>query len=335
MRSAWLRRSVLMLGCLAFASSVCAQTRIKFATIAPKGTSPVKAMEKLTAGLKERSNGQLQLKVYPGAVAGDELEVLRKIKMGQIHAAGFTGVGFGEILPEVRVLDVPFLFSSYEEVDFVHEALFAHFAERFQEQGFVLLAWAEVGFVHLYSKRRIGKPADMRSLKPWSWAGDPIAEATLKHLGATPIALPVTDVLTGLQTGMVDTVYAHPVGCVGLQWFTKVSTMSQIPLTHSTGAVLIKKSVFDSLKPQLQGILLDETQKEMARLTEITRKENEEAVVQIEGAGVKSVPFSDKEAFLEAGRKTRDALTDSVYPKELLDRVMGLLQEFRDKEKQP
>jgi len=308
-----------------------AQTSIKFATVAPKGTSPVKTMEKLSSTLKQKSGGHIQFRIYPGAVAGDELEVLRKIRMGQLDSAGFTGVGLGEILPEMRVLDLPFLFETYEEVDHVHEALFPHFAERFRENGFVLLAWAEVGFVHLFSHSTIQKPADMRTLKTWSWAGDPIADATLRQLGAMPIALPVTDVLTGLQTGMVDTVYAHPVGCVGLQWFTKVKTMSETPLTHATGAVLIKRSVFDGLTPRFQELLLQETREQMAELTLVTREENKEAETQIMTAGVKKISFVEMEGFLSAGLQTRTSLTGSIYSQELLDQVISLLKEYRDK----
>jgi TRAP-type C4-dicarboxylate transport system substrate-binding protein len=291
-------------------------------------------VEELDVRLRQVSGNKLSLKIYPGAVAGDEIEVLRKMKMGQIHAAGLTGVGFGEILPEVRVLDLPFLFNSYEEVDYVTAKMFPYFAQKFREKGIVLLSWAEVGFVNFYSKSPIKDPADLKPLKVWTWTGDPIAEATLRALDVSPVPLPVTDVLTSLQTGMVDTVYANSLGCVGLQWYTKVKTMTEAPLTHALGAVLIQASEYDKLDKTLQDILCKETSEAMAKSALTTRKENEEAIAQMKAAGVSVVPVSPESLakFKVAGEKATASLKGKVFSEELLNQVNGLIQEYRAKQ---
>jgi TRAP-type C4-dicarboxylate transport system substrate-binding protein len=322
---------LMMAVIMASVSTSWGQTNIKFATIAPKGTSPAKAVEELDIRLRQASGNKLGLKIYPGAVAGDEIEVLRKMKMGQIHAAGFTGVGFGEILPEVRVLDLPCLFNSYEEVDYVEEKMFPYFAGKFREKGIVLLSWAEVGFVNFYAKSPIKDPADLKGLKVWTWTGDPIAEATLRALDVSPVPLPVTDVLTSLQTGMVDTVYANPLGCVGLQWYTKVKTMTEAPLTHAAGAFLIQASEYDKLDKSLQDLLSKETKDQMAKATVTTRKENAAAIDQMKAAGVSVVPVTPESLakFKVAADKAIANLKGKVFSEDLLNQVVGLINEYR------
>jgi len=138
---------------------------IKFATLAPEGSTWMNIMHELDDELYERSGGEVGFRIYAGGVSGDESDVLRKIRIGQLHAAGFTGVGMGEILPEVRVLDLPFLFFNYGEVDYVLERTRETFSRRFAEEGFELMGWAEVGFVYFYSKEPIKTQEDLKSRK--------------------------------------------------------------------------------------------------------------------------------------------------------------------------
>ncbi len=131
--------------------TINAATKIKFATVATEGSTWMKVMHELAKAVEDSTNGEVKFKIYPGAVQGDEKDVLRKMRIGQVHSAGFTGVGLGEILPEIRIMDVPFLFNNYEEVDYVSEKLSDHFAQKFEEKGYILLGWAEVGFVYVFT----------------------------------------------------------------------------------------------------------------------------------------------------------------------------------------
>jgi TRAP-type C4-dicarboxylate transport system substrate-binding protein len=201
---------------------VFGQTKIRFATVAPEGSTWMKVMREYANAVEDATNNEIEFKIYPGQVAGDEKDVLRKIRIGQLDSGGFTGVGLGEILPEVRIMDSPFLFRSYEEVDFVAEHFYNYFSKKFEEKGFILLGWAEVGFVYVFTNKPINALEDMNGVKMWMWEGDPIAEATFRAFNISPIPLSITDVLTSLQTNLINGVYISPYACTVVQWHTKV-----------------------------------------------------------------------------------------------------------------
>jgi TRAP-type C4-dicarboxylate transport system substrate-binding protein len=305
------------------------QYAIKFATVAPEGSTWIQHMRALDEDIRNKSNGRMGFLIYPGGIAGDELDVLRKIRIGQIHCAAFSGVGFGQILPMVRVLDLPFLFHTDEEIDRVHREMFPLFAGEFRKKGFELLAWAEVGNAHLFSKKPIKTLKDLSGLKVWTWSGDPIAKETFSEMGVNPIPLAITDVTTALNTGMIDTVYAPPLGALALQWHSQVDYMTALPIVHSTGAILISSAYFNKLPKDLSEILTTNLKKTMAELTSVLRKQNQEAIKLIQYSGVEIIPMPSGEVLAEF-YKIHDAvaqkLTGEVYPKEILDRVYKILK---------
>jgi TRAP-type C4-dicarboxylate transport system substrate-binding protein len=302
---------------------------IKFATVAPEGSAWMKTMRELDGTIKEKTGGQVVFRIYAGGVAGDELDVLRKIRIGQIHAAAFSGVGFGEILPAVRVMDLPFLFKNPEEVDRVHTELENHFSTRFREKGFELLAWAEVGNVHLFSQEPIRRVGDMGRLKVWAWSGDPIAKETFSAMGTSPIPLSIADVLTALNTGMIDTVYAPPLGAIALQWHRSVKYMTSLPLAHSTGAVLLSSSLFQKIPPATAATVRDEFRAAMSRLTRDLRAQNDESIRLLERGGLTILPMpgeQDLKDFYGIHDQVARRLSGKLYPQELLERIYGILK---------
>ncbi|MCH7922041.1 MAG: TRAP transporter substrate-binding protein DctP [Nitrospinae bacterium] len=334
----WVWVVILVLGLSLTAPPAFARRRprprheIKFATLAPEGSTWMKIMRQLDAELYERTGGELGFKIYAGGVSGDEKDVLRKIRIGQLHAGGFTGVGMGEILPEVRVLDLPFLFFNYDEVDHVIGKMEETFARRFAERGFILLGWAEVGFVHFFSKSPIRTQDDLKAHKVWMWQGDPLAQAYFRALGVAPVPLAVTDVLTSLQTNLVDTVYACPLCVVALQWHTKVSYMWALPMADAIGAVLISKKAFDRLPPKHQALLKERTREYMRRLVLQTRADNTRAleVLLKRGIQVVAAPQNEEmERFVTTGRQAQQSLVGRLYSQELLDKVRNAVADFR------
>jgi TRAP-type transport system periplasmic protein len=303
---------------------------IKFATVAPEGSTWVKCMRGIDKKLMEKSGGRLGFRIYAGGIAGDEVDVLKKVRIGQIHCAAFSGVGFGQILPMVRVLDLPFLFSNEEGVDRVHRELRPFFTEEFRKKGFELLGWAEVGNVHVMSKKPIRTLQDLPGLKVWTWTGDPIAKETFLAMGVNPIPLAVTDVTTALNTGMIDTVYAPPLGALALQWQNYLKNMMALPLTHSTGAILISSNYFDKLPADLAQLLNQSVSEGMAELTIQLREQTQDALDILRKSGLTIVPAPDREE-LDRFYAIRDVvarkLTGEIYPKELLDRVYQILNE--------
>ncbi|MBP1740343.1 MAG: TRAP-type C4-dicarboxylate transport system, substrate-binding protein [Deltaproteobacteria bacterium] len=305
---------------------------IKFATVAPEGSTWMNTMKELEKTIREKTQSQIAFRVYAGGVAGDELDALRKIRIGQLQSAAFSGVGFGQILPSVRVLDLPFLFRNDREIDLVHKEMEGFFAEQFRQKDFELLSWAEVGNVHLFSQEPIRKVSDLAKLKVWTWSGDPIAKETFSVMGTNPIPLAITDVTTALNTGMIDTVYAPPLGAIALQWNLYVKYMTSLPLAHSTGAVLISKNFAQKIPAEHFRIIKDEFHRSMERLTIELRKQTEESVVLLEKGGIKILPMpqdADLKEFYRVHDQVAQALTGKLYPKDILDKVYDLLKKSR------
>jgi len=305
---------------------------IKFATVAPEGSTWMNTMKELDKVIREKTQGQIAFRVYAGGVAGDELDALRKIRIGQLQSAAFSGVGFGQILPAVRVLDLPFLFMNYKEIDLVHKELEGFFAEQFRQKDFELLSWAEVGNVHLFSQEPIRKVGDLAKLKVWTWSGDPIAKETFSAMGTNPVPLTITDVTTALNTGMIDTVYAPPLGAIALQWNLSVKYMTSLPLAHSTGAILVSKNFSQKIPAEHFKIIKDEFHRSMERLTLELRKQTEESVALLEKGGIKILPApqeADLKEFYKVHDRVAHALTGKVYPKDVLDKVYDILKKNR------
>ena len=263
-------KTIFILFCLTLI--INASTKIKFATVATEGSTWMKVMHQLAEAVEDSTEGEVKFKIYPGAVQGDEKDVLRKMRIGQLHSAGFTGVGLGEILPEVRIMDAPFLFNTYEEVDYVSSKLSDHFAQKFEEKGYILLGWAEVGFVYVFTNTPVNDIKDMSGVKMWMWEGDPIAEAAFTSMDINPIPLSLTDVLTSLQTNLINGVYISPLACTALQWHTKVKYMLELPLADSNGAVLLTKKQFSKLSPEQQNILKYFASKYLRQLNQLSRR---------------------------------------------------------------
>jgi TRAP-type C4-dicarboxylate transport system substrate-binding protein len=189
-----------------------------------------------------------------------------------------------------------------------------------------------VGNVHLFSQEPIRKVGDLAKLKVWTWSGDPIAKETFSAMGTNPIPLAITDVTTALNTGMIDTVYAPPLGAIALQWNLYVKHMTSLPLAHSTGAVLVSKNFAQKIPPEHFKIIKDEFHRSMERLTIEIRKQTEESVALLEKGGIKILPMpqdADLKEFYKVHDQVAQALTGKLYSKDVLDRVYDLLKKSR------
>ncbi len=305
---------------------------IKFASLAPEGTTWMRVMRALDGDVRKATDKAVRFRIYPGGVSGNEKDVVRKLRVGQLHAAGFTGVGLGEILPAVRLFEVPFLFRNHKEVDAVHRALDGWFEDAFRKKGYVLLGWSEVGFARFFSKEQIKNISDLSKQKVWMWEGDPLARAYFRAMGVRAIPLAVTDVLTSLQTGLVETVYITPLAAIALQWFTKVRYISPVPMANVTGAIVMRKKNFGRLAPAHRKILLERTRDRMIELRRLTRKENARAVAAMKKRGLKvSAPpaAADLEAFRRVGEKAEKTIAGQLIPADLLSRARGALAAHR------
>jgi TRAP-type C4-dicarboxylate transport system substrate-binding protein len=282
-------------------------------------------MHDIDAEVRRETGNAVGFKIYPGGVQGDEQVVLRKVRSGQLHGGAFTGAGLGVIAPAERVLELPFLFHNYDEIDRVHAKVDGDLSKTFTQAGFTVLGWAEVGFVYLFSKQPIANQAQLQSAKMWLWEGDPLAAAFFRSAGIVPVPLSITDVMTSLQTRLVDGVYASPLGCVALQWFTRVRYFTDLPVTFASSALVVSNDAFDKIPAEQRQKVRDICSRRFHDLVLRTRKENEDALLEIEKSGVKPVKVeaADSARFVEIGRKVWKEQVGKLYPQELLDLVLG------------
>jgi len=319
---------------LAVATPARAERRyiLKFASLAPEGSTWQNGLQAAADEVREKSHGRLIFRMYAGGVAGDEKDVLRKIKIGQLHGGAFTGVGLGEVNPEVRVMEVPFFFTNYKEVDYVTERMLPRFRAGFDEHGFKLLGWMEVGFIQFFSSHPIRSLDEMRQSKFWMWEGDPLAAAFFAASDIHPIPLSITEVLTSLSTHLVDTVYASPLGAIALQWASKVRYMSELPMADGVAGIIVSRRFFDRLPADLQTLLEEVMTRHARELVVATRKDNATSMQVMKERGVE-VTFDRSslkpEEVATIQSRAIDHLVGHLFSREVMEEVQGYLAESR------
>ena len=306
-------------------------TIIKIATLAPEGSSYIQTFNDLNTELKQKTNNDVQLRIYPGGVLGDEKDMRRKMHVGQIQGAVLTSAGLSGIFSEMDVFQIPFLFEDYNEVDYVEEKMDAFFKKGLEDKGYILLGWSEGGFIRLLSTHPIASLDDLRKAKVWTWEEAPMAKAIFDEAAISAIPLSLPDVLVGLQTGLVEVVYAPPAGAISLQWFTKTKYMTDVPLMYLIGGVVIKKNVFNKLSPDYQQVLMALCTKYLAQLKLVIRKENQEAIKVMVKHGVKLInPSEDQiEDFKRISKNAMINQTGKSFSARVKDEVLTYLEEYR------
>ena len=307
------------------------QHEIKLATLAPENSSLMKIFREMDSELRKETQGRVGFKLFSGFALGDEQDVFRKLRFGLIHGATFTSTFLGDINPEIRVLQIPFLFNNYQEVDYVLGKMVGEFNQSFSKQGYQVLGWSEVGFIHFMSTIPITKVEDLKGKKVWSRANAPLANAVFKKAQAAPVTVGAPDVLVGLQTNLVEVVYNSPYYALVTQWYTKVKYINDLPLAYVGGALLVSNKAFSRLSSQDQEITRKVCMEYTRRLTEKTRKDNSEALKIILSRGVTSISHAPGE--LEKFKKLLDQALLEVDPESLprdtLQKVRDILKEYR------
>ncbi len=304
---------------------------IKLATLAPQGSSWMKAFNLLNSEVMKKTENKIQFKIYAGGVLGDEKDMLRKMKIGQIQASALTSGGLSTLFKEIDVLQIPFLFEKYEEVDFLIKKMDPFFRKGFEDGGYVLLGWSEGGFVYLMSTLPIATVADLKKAKVWIWEESPMSKAIFDEAGVKAVPLSVPDVLVGLQTGLVEVVYAPPTGAVSLQWFTKIKYLTDVPLVYLAGGIVVKREVFKQIPPSLQGSLLETFQSHLDQLKTVTRNENRDAIKVMTKQGVKLItpPVEQVEEFKKLSNRAMSHLIGQTFSKKIFQEVTSHLESYR------
>ena len=298
------------------------KTVIRYATIAPGGSSFGKILKAWGRSLSKETEGRVEFRYYSGGSQGDERDFIRKMRAGQMDAAGVTTIGLGIVVRPVLVLSAPGVIETYEQLERVREKMNERFVKMFDDAGFVLLSWSDAGKGRIMSTMPILKPSDLKTSRPWAWKDDPIFSEFLKVVGANAVRLGVPEVYAALQTKMVDVVPASPIAAVALQWFTKLKYMSKDSFGIINGASVVKKEKFERLSPGDQQILMETAQRAAAALDKVVRRDDAKAYDVLIDRGMKVVDTGPYRAeWDKASDETLRRLTGRIFSKSLLAEV--------------
>ena len=317
--------------------ALCGQkpVTIKIASLAPEGSSWITSFKELSTKITAKTENRVKFRIYPGGVLGDEKDILRKMHIGQVQGAALTSSGLSMIFPEMDVLQIPFLFMKYEEVDYVIEKMDAFFRKGFDDKGYVFLGWTEGGFVQLMSTMPVATLPELQKAKVWIWEDSPMAKAIFDEAQVSGIPLSAPDVLVGLQTGLVDVVYAPPSGAIALQWFTKVNYITDLPLIYLAGGIVIKKQLYKKISPADQKVMQDIFRESLPGFKRSIRKENEDALLVMQKHGVKLTNVSEDTIaeFKRVSNKAMDKMNGPSFSKKIRAEVTAHLETYREMNK--
>ena len=278
------------------ATDAQAQTIFKIATIVPENSSWVADMRKGAAEIDQRTEGRVKFKFYTGGVQGTDNQVRRKIRIGQLHGGAFTSGSLRHFQPNVELYGLPMVFKSWEEVMFVRRHMDDRLRTLIEEAGYVNFGIAGGGFAYIMSNRPISNLDNMESRKIWIPEGDKSAYGALKALGITPVTLPVTDVLTGLQTNLVDTVMGPAVGAIVLQWHTVVKHITDLPIAYIYGMLVIDGKAFNRISAMDRQVVREVMEAVYRNFDETGMAKGREAFQALLDDGLKLVPVDAGEA---------------------------------------
>lgn len=328
-------RYLLLAAAFVFVSSEAEakKVKIKHGTLAPKGSPWYDGVQKLGQRWKKASGGDVELKIYAGGVAGDEGDMVRKMRIGQLHAATVTAIGLGQITRSTVALQIPMMFRSYEELDYVRERIRPTLEKELREGGFEVLNWGDAGWVHFFSTEKAVTPDELRKTKLFVWAGDPEAEAAWRAAGFSVVPMSSTDVLSGLQTGMVQSFATAPVYALTSQWFGLAKHMTAVKWTPLSGATIISTRAWnkipEALRPQLAAIAQEEGEAVRNEVRALGRR----AIDEMKKRGLVVHEVKDQAAWEKAAESAHPAIRGKVVPAALFDEVQRLTKEYRESKK--
>lgn len=323
---------ILLLGTLlTFLSSPTLAATLKIATIAPAGTTWMKEMKQGASEIKKKTEGRVKLKFYPGGVMGNDQSVHRKIKIGQLHGGAFTSGGLSHAYPGIQALSLPMLFTSFDEVDYVRARVDDQLKQDIEKSGFVLLGISEGGFARILSNEALTDLESIRKSKVWIPEGDELVNDAFNTLGISPVSLPVSDVFTGLQTGLIETVAVNPTAAIAFQWHTNMAYMTDTPLTYIIGTLAIQKKAFDKIKAADQLIVRAEIDRVFKRLDVINRADNKSAAQALRNQGIEFISPTEDERKRWKGLATKSIegmIVSGRVSKAMYDEVKRHLNDF-------
>ena len=325
-RIAW-----MVLAASTVAAGASAQTVIKMASLVPQGSAWHSTLLEMGAAWQKASGGKVTLRLYPGGVAGDDNDVVRKMRLGTLDAGLLAVAGLADIDRSIFALAIPMAYTGYDELDAVMAKITPQLDRVFAEKGFIVLAWADAGWVHFFSKVPVRTPDDMKRMKLFSWAGDTAATEIWKSAGFNPVVLPSTEISTALQTGMINVLPTTPQAAVLLQWYNQAKYMNDVNWAVLLGAMVVNKAAWDRIPADIQPAIRTAAEDAGRALRAQTRAASVHDVKAMTDRGL--VVFEPDEATVALWRKAAEAAYPTVrstfMPAWAFDEAMKVRAEVR------
>ena len=330
------RRHVILLAlacAIVFPSHAPAAGRpIKLATLVPEGSVWVKELKALAGDAKTRTAGRVDIRIYPGGIAGDDPDVVRKLRIGQLQAATLSVTGLQDIDSGFGVFAIPRFFASYDELFHVIDAMTPYYTARLDKEGFVLLGWGSAGWVNLFTAKPIYSPNDLKHLKMFVWAGDNKMTQWWKTNGYHPVPLAATDVMTGLTTGMIEALPATPLYALSLQWYRPAPNMLDLPIAPLIGATVIDKKTWNGLAAADQAVLRQLAKRMQQRLGQSVPPQDQRAIDEMARRGLKVTKARNADevrAWDEAAKQFAASMRQVVVPADAFDEATKVRDRYR------
>jgi TRAP-type C4-dicarboxylate transport system substrate-binding protein len=309
-----------------------AQTRIRLATLLPRGSSHYQILETMGQQWRSRSGGAVTLTIYPDGTMGSEEDTVRRMRIGQIQAATLSVGGLSEIDPSVGALQkIPMVYRSLDELEYVRSHMEPELESRLEEKGFVVLFWADAGWIHIFCRQAALRPDDFKRTKVFVGASDNNEVAIVKGLGFQAVPLEWSDVLTSLQTGLVDTVPTAPFLALAGQYDLVARNMLEVTWVPLVGATVITKKAWEALPLPTRTAFREAAAAAGKQMQARSRQESLEAVEAMKKRGLVVHPVSSE--LQQEWRRFAEAvyprIRGSMVPDNMFDRVLQLVNEYR------
>ena len=316
---------------LALAAAAEAQVVIKLGTIAPEGSVWGDALQRVAQSWREASGGKVELRIFAGGVLGGEDELVRKLQRRVIDAVTLSGSGLPTLERSFNCLNVPLLFESNDELDYVRERVGPAIEQRLEARGFVVLNWATAGWVNIFSKEPIRLPADLRRTRFWMTSGDPETEKLYKAFGVQVVPLPVTEMLTGLQTGLIDAMAAPPLYALLDRTFQVADNMLDMHWGALNAATIVRADAWARVPAELRPRLVAAARREGVAMRDVGRRSGDDAIGEMRKRGLAVTVLTDAERAQWRGeaKSVWPGLRGAYCPDELYDDVMRYHAESR------
>ena len=323
------------LAALLFAVSPAPAQTIKLGTLAPEGSPWYNIIRDMTEDWKSTSGGKVQFRIYPGGIAGDEPDIVRKIRVGQLHAAALSSVGLAEIAPDFQALMMPMMFASDEELDYVRNRLESKLEKLLEDKGFKVLNWGDAGWVRFFAQRPVVRPEDLKPLRLFVWGGDATYIEAWKDAGFHPVPLAATEIHTGLQSGLINAFATTPLAALSFQWFGLAMNLTDMKWAPLFGATVISTKKWQEIPDHLKPALLQSARETGTRLRQEVRRLERQAieVMTKHGLVVHLVPPDTVAQWERTARTAYPRLVGKVVPAEMVAEVERLRDEYRSARK--